>query len=255
MTKKHPSGKTPMLKSFPPLEAASPQGLLAVGGDLDEARLLEAYRSGIFPWYGAGEPILWWSPDPRCVIFPAKFKLSRSLKKSIRQSRFRFTLDTAFARVVDECSKPRHDSRRHSGNDPGTWITAEMAHAYLGLHRSGIAHSVEIWQPVPRNRSRDQSRDQPHGKLIGGLYGLAIGGVFFGESMFSRVRDSSKVALALLIELLLQWDFRLIDCQVVSAHLLSLGAEVIPRSEFIEQMEFALTLPGKPGNWSAVITE
>ena len=246
MTKKHPSGKTPMLKSFPPLEAASPQGLLAVGGDLGEARLLEAYRSGIFPWYGAGEPILWWSPDPRCVIFPAKFKLSRSLKKSIRQGRFRFTLDTAFARVVDECSKPR-DSQRHSGNDScndsGTWITAEMAHAYLGLHRSGIAHSVEIWQPAP------------HGKLIGGLYGLAIGGVFFGESMFSRVRDSSKVALALLIELLLQWDFRLIDCQVVSAHLLGLGAEVIPRSAFIEQMEFALTLPGKPGNWSAVITE
>ena len=242
MTKKHPSGKTPMLKSFPPLEAASPEGLLAVGGDLGEARLLEAYRSGIFPWYGAGEPILWWSPDPRCVIFPAKFKLSRSLKKSIRQGRFRFTLDTAFARVVDECSKPR-DSQHHSGNDSGTWITAEMAHAYLGLHRSGIAHSVEIWQPVP------------HDKLIGGLYGLAIGGVFFGESMFSRVRDSSKVALALLIELLLQWDFRLIDCQVVSAHLLSLGAEVIPRSEFIEQMELALTLPGKPGNWSAVITE
>ncbi len=249
MAQKHPSIKTPMRESFPPLETANQEGLLAVGGDLGEARLLQAYRSGIFPWYGAGEPILWWSPDPRCVIFPAKFKLSRSLKKSIRQSGFHYTLDTAFERVVDECSKPR----RHSGNDHGTWITAEMARAYLGLHRSGIAHSVEIWQPMPHGRSRDQSHGKSHGKLIGGLYGLAIGGVFFGESMFSHVRDSSKMALALLIEHLLQWDFRLIDCQVVSPHLLSLGAEEIPRSEFIEQMEFALTLPGKPGNWSAVV--
>ncbi len=227
----------PPVDDFPPLEAATKEGLLAIGGDLGEARLLKAYRSGIFPWYGAGEPILWWSPDPRCVIFPSRFKASRSLKKSIRQRGFRFTLDTAFERVVGECSAPRNSARDNgSDNTGGTWITAEMARAYLALHRSGVAHSAEI---------------RERGRLVGGLYGLALGGVFFGESMFSRVGDSSKAALALLIEQLLEWDFRLIDCQVSSPHLLSLGAEEIPRAEFIARLQSALALPGQPGNWSA----
>ena len=223
---------------FPPLEAATREGLLAIGGDLSERRLIAAYRSGIFPWYGVGEPILWWSPDPRCVIFPSRFEPSRSLKKTLRQQPFRFTLDTAFERVIAECSAPRDASTGGTcdGTRGGTWITAEMARAYIGLHRSGVAHSAEIWQ---------------RGRLVGGLYGLALGGVFFGESMFSRVADSSKAALALLIERLLRWDFRLIDCQVRSTHLLSLGAEEIPRAEFIEHLQSALTMPGKPGNWSA----
>ena len=221
---------------FPPLEAATREGLLAIGGDLSERRLIAAYRSGIFPWYGVGEPILWWSPDPRCVIFPSRFAPSRSLKKTLRQQPFRFTLDTAFERVIAECSAPRDASTGGTCDGTGgTWITAEMARAYIGLHRSGVAHSAEIWQ---------------RGRLVGGLYGLALGGVFFGESMFSRVADSSKAALALLIERLLRWDFRLIDCQVRSTHLLSLGAEEIPRTEFIKRLQSALTLPGKPGNWS-----
>ena len=228
MVQIHPPLKTPPAESFPPLEAATREGLLAIGGDLGEQRLISAYRNGIFPWYGAGEPILWWSPDPRCVLFPKTFVPSRSLQKRLRQGRFRFTLDSAFERVIAECARPRH------GAQNGTWITAEMARAYTGLHRSGIAHSAEIWQ---------------RGRLVGGLYGLALGGVFFGESMFSRVADSSKVALALLIEQLLEWDFRLIDCQVSSAHLLRLGAEEIPRAEFIARLQTALPLPGRPGTW------
>jgi leucyl/phenylalanyl-tRNA--protein transferase len=216
------------IEDFPPLEAATEEGLLAIGGDLSEERLIKAYQSGVFPWYGPDEPILWWSPDPRCVIFPEKFNPSRSLLKSIRKRQFRFTLDTAFNRVISECSAPRGDK-----ND--TWITSSMKRAYVGLHQTGIAHSAEIWQ-----------QDQ----LVGGLYGLALGGVFFGESMFSRVADSSKAALALLIGKLVQWDFRLIDCQVSSDHLLSLGAEEIPRTEFINLLQSALALPGNLKSWS-----
>ena len=231
MVQTHPS-----IEDFPPLEAATEEGVLAVGGDLGEARLIAAYRGGIFPWYGPGEPIIWWSPDPRCVIFPEKFRPARSLKKSIRRCHFDFTLDTAFAQVIAECAARRDRVNRGANRGAsGTWITAEMARAYTGLHRSGIAHSAEIWQ---------------RGRLVGGLYGVALGGVFFGESMFSRVTDASKAALALLIVRLLQWDFRLIDCQVSSAHLLSLGAEEIPRTEFIGHLQAALNLPGKPGNWS-----
>ena len=227
----------PPIEDFPPLEAATKEGLLAIGGDLSEARLLKAYRSGIFPWYGASEPILWWSPDPRCVLFPDQFKCSRSLMKSIRRSRFHCTLDAAFERVIAECSVPRNTSRNTSQDAAsGTWITAEMTRAYVGLHRCGVAHSVEVWQ---------------QDRLVGGLYGIALGGVFFGESMFSRVSDSSKAALAFLIERLRRWDFCLIDCQVTSPHLLSLGAEEIPRAEFITRLQSALRLPGHPGNWSA----
>lgn len=218
---------------FPPLETASATGLLAIGGDLGQTRLLAAYRNGIFPWYNPGEPILWWSPDPRCVIHPARFKPARSLMKSIRRQSFRFTLDAAFARVVAECAAPRKITR-NGGGEGGTWITAEMARAYTALHRSGFAHSAEIWQDE---------------RLVGGLYGVALGGVFFGESMFSRVADASKAALALLIEHLLEWDFRLIDCQIASPHLLRLGAEEIPRAEFVDQLRAALELPGKPPPW------
>lgn len=216
---------------FPPLEAATAEGLLAIGGDLSERRLLAAYRGGIFPWYAPGEPILWWSPDPRCVLFPARFRVSRSLRKSMRRGRFCFRMDTAFARVVAECAAPR----AHGAPGRASWITPEMARAYTGLHRAGFAHSAEIWQC---------------GRLVGGLYGVALGGVFFGESMFSRANDASKAALAFLIERLLQWDFRLIDCQVCSPHLLRLGAVEIPRAEFVRRMQTALRLRGRPGSWA-----
>ncbi|MDD9858379.1 MAG: leucyl/phenylalanyl-tRNA--protein transferase [Gammaproteobacteria bacterium] len=221
----------PPTAEFPPPHAATDEGLLAVGGGLSEARLVAAYRSGIFPWYGPGEPVLWWSPNPRCVLFPERFKVSRSLAGSMRRGGFEFTLDTAFARVISECAAPR----RGAGQAAGTWITPEMARAYTALHRSGIAHSAEV-----RRR----------GQLVGGLYGLAIGGVFFGESMFSRASDASKVALARLIECLLEWDFCLIDCQVCSPHLLSLGAEALPRAEFLKRLPSALKRPGKPGLWA-----
>lgn len=212
---------------FPAEEDAREDGLLAIGGDLSEARLINAYRRGIFPWYGKRGPILWWSPDPRCVLFPEKFKPSHSLKKMLRQRRFHWTLDTAFERVISECAAPRNCT-----ND--TWITADMAQAYINLYHAGIAHSAEVWH---------------HDKLVGGLYGVAIGGVFFGESMFSRVPNASKIALALLIDQLLQWGFCLIDCQVSSAHLIGLGAEEIPRTEFIKHLQCALDFPGNPEPW------
>ncbi len=210
---------------FPPLACATAEGLLAVGGDLSAARLVAAYRRGIFPWPVAGLPMLWWSPDPRTVIFPRRFRAARSLGKSIRRQGFEFTLDVAFDRVIAQCAARRVG---------GTWLTAEMRSAYCGLHRAGIAHSAEIWQGQ---------------RLVGGLYGIAIGGVFFGESMFSRATDASKAALAMLVAQLLTWDFRLIDCQVRSAHLTSLGAEEIPRSEFIQHLQAAIDLPGKAGPW------
>ena len=220
---------------FPPLEAASAEGLLAVGGDLSERRLLAAYRRGIFPWYAPGEPILWWSPDPRCVLFPAQFKPARSLRKTMRRENFRFAMDTAFARVIEECAAPR-PRMRNGGAIAPSWITPEMARAYTALHRAGIAHSAEIWR---------------RGKLVGGLYGVALGGVFFGESMFSRADNASKAALARLMEMLVRWDFRLVDCQVRSAHLLRLGAAEIPRAEFMQKLRAALRLRGRPGSWAA----
>ena len=222
---------------FPPPEAASAEGLLAVGGDLSERRLLAAYCGGIFPWYAPGEPILWWSPDPRCVLFPAQFKPARSLRKTMRRENFRFAMDTAFARVIEECAAPRPRSQSQNGGASApSWITPEMARAYTALHRAGIAHSAEIWR---------------RGKLVGGLYGVALGGVFFGESMFSRADDASKAALARLMEMLVRWDFQLVDCQVRSAHLLRLGAVEIPRAEFMRKLRAALRLRGRPGSWAA----
>jgi len=231
---------------FPPLRAARADGLLAVGGDLSEARLVAAYRRGIFPWYESGGPPLWWSPDPRCVLFPERLKVSRSLARRLRRGDFDFTLDAAFARVISACAAPRAGKRDGGdggdgdggGDGGGTWLTPDMMRAYTALHRRGIAHSAEAW------------RGGPGGELVGGLYGVALGGVFFGESMFSRESDASKVALAQLVERLRAWGFALIDCQVTSPHLLRLGAEELPRAEFIARLQAALKLPGKPGNWA-----
>jgi leucyl/phenylalanyl-tRNA--protein transferase len=212
---------------FPPVEHASPEGLLALGGDLSSERLLEAYRHGIFPWYNPGQPILWWSPDPRAVLYPDKLKISRSLRKTLRKGRYQVRFDTAFREVMLACAAPR-------ANSSGTWITDEMVAAYCRLHDLGYAHSVETWR---------------ENRLTGGLYGVALGGVFFGESMFSRATDASKVALVALTQALRGWGFSLIDCQVDSEHLVSLGAETIPRTRFISELTHALALPGHPGRW------
>lgn len=213
---------------FPPVEAATPEGLLAIGGDLRPERLLEAYRHGIFPWYSDDQPILWWSPDPRTVLFPAKLKISRSLRKTLRQGKFRVSFDQAFGEVMRACAGGR-------GNQPpGTWITPEMLDAYTRLHTLGHAHSVEV-------------RDD--GQLVGGLYGVALGAAFFGESMFSRATDASKVAFAHLVRQLEAWGYTLVDCQVASAHLFSLGAEEIPRAEFLARLAAALARPGRPAPW------
>ncbi|OGI43872.1 MAG: leucyl/phenylalanyl-tRNA--protein transferase [Candidatus Muproteobacteria bacterium RBG_16_64_11] len=213
---------------FPPVETSTPEGLVAVGGDLRPERLLAAYRHGIFPWYGADQPILWWSPDPRTVLFPAKLKIARSLRKTLRQGKFRVTLDQAFDTVMRACAGPRGDQ------PSGTWITPAMHEAYVRLHALGHAHSVEAWDD---------------GQLVGGLYGVALGAAFFGESMFSRATDASKVAFVHLVRQLEAWGYALVDCQVASAHLFSLGAEEIPRTDFLAQLAAALARPGRPAPW------
>ncbi len=220
---------------FPPVERAEiePNGLLAIGGDLSPTRLLNAYRSGIFPWYSDDQPILWWSPDPRLVLFPDNIKISRSLRKSLRNRAFEIRFDSAFEQVISSCSAPR------TGQN-GTWITPEMNAAYIELHRQGYAHSVEIWQ---------------HRRLVGGLYGLAIGRVFFGESMFSKERDASKSALVCLSRLLSKLKFRLIDCQVSTPHLLSMGAEEITRAAFCDEIAIGVDLPGIHGSWNMLTTK
>lgn len=189
---------------------SEPNGLLAIGGSLAPEWLLHAYRRGIFPWFSAGQPILWWTPDPRAVLYPAEFRCARSLAKTLRNGGFETRIDTAFARVVAACAAPRQ-------HDQGTWITPAMHASYLELHRRGYAHSVETWRG---------------GELAGGLYGVAIGRVFFGESMFSAARDASKVALARLVEECHRRDIRLVDCQMSTPHLQSLGSRSIPRLEF-----------------------
>jgi leucyl/phenylalanyl-tRNA--protein transferase len=213
---------------FPPVETSTPEGLVAIGGDLRPERLLAAYRHGIFPWYSDNQPILWWSPDPRTVLFPAKLNVSHSLRKTLRQGKFRVSLDQAFGAVMRACAGPR-------GNQPsGTWITPEMLDAYVRLHALGYAHSVEAWDD---------------GKLVGGLYGVALGTAFFGESMFSRATDASKVAFVHLVRQLEAWGYTLVDCQVASAHLFSLGAEEIPRADFLARLAAALARPGRPAPW------
>ena len=217
---------------FPPVSRAlrDPNGLLAAGGDLSPQRLLAAYRQGIFPWYSAGEPILWWSPDPRMVLFPEALKISRSLAKTLRNADYQVKLDTAFDAVIAACAATPRPGQH------GTWITAEMKIAYRRLHALGYAHSVETW------------RD---GRLIGGLYGVAIGRAFFGESMFSLERDASKIALAHLCRYLCVHNFGMIDCQMETAHLHSLGARPMPREAFLARLASLVAQGDAPGHWPA----
>ena len=221
--------RNPLDLRFPAVEHATPEGLLAIGGDLSTERLLEAYRHGIFPWYSEGQPILWWSPDPRTVLFPQRLHVSRSLKRSLRPGRFTVTFDQCFETVVRHCAGPRTQYP-----EGGTWITPAMLEAYAALHQKDHAHSVETWQG-----------DQ----LVGGLYGVAIGGAFFAESMFTKVDDASKVALVCLVRQLHAWGFPIIDCQQSSPHVLRLGAEEIPRHVYIEHVARAVTCPDRAGRW------
>lgn len=220
---------------FPPVEQALayPNGLLAAGADLSVPRLLDAYRHGIFPWYTKGEPILWWSPDPRMVLVPEEFRVSRSLAKTLRNRPYEIRFDSAFREVMAACAAPRP-------GQAGTWITPEMFDAYCALHDAGWAHSVETWID---------------GTLAGGLYGVAIGRVFFGESMFTRVRDASKIALAHLVARLRAARFGLVDCQMPTAHLASLGARQIPRDAFLRRVSELVHYPTPPGCWRREIRD
>jgi leucyl/phenylalanyl-tRNA--protein transferase len=214
---------------FPPPDHAEPDGLLAVGGDLSIERLLLAYQLGIFPWYGEGLPILWWSPDPRLILEPGGFHTSRRLRRILRQGRFQVSFDRSFAAVILACATvPRRDQ-------DGTWIVGEMQRAYIRLHELGYAHSVESWF---------------EGNLVGGVYGVSLGKCFFGESMFSYESDASKAAMAVLIGHLAKWEFHMLDAQVTTRHLLSLGAKEIPRNVFLEKLRVALQFPTMRGRWN-----
>ena len=216
-------------KPFPPVHRAleEPNGLLAAGGELSVERLLEAYRHGIFPWYSDGQPVLWWSPDPRMVLAPRELAISRSLRKRLRNGVYEIRIDTCFADVMRACAEPRE-------GQAGTWITDEMAQAYAELHRGGYAHSVETWI---------------EGELAGGLYGVSIGRMFYGESMFSRASDASKIALAHLARQLERWEFGLIDCQMATPHLASLGAHEIARKDFVRAVAELVNYPTRSGTW------
>lgn len=216
-------------QAFPPVHMAmrEPNGLLAIGGDLSVTRLIRAYSAGIFPWYNPDEPILWWSPDPRAVLMPGGMHVTRSLAKTLRRADYAVTLDRTFTDVLAGCAGPRLTGG-------GTWLGSDMRNAYLRLHELGYAHSVEVW------------RDH---QLIGGLYGVAIGRAFFGESMFSRASDGSKIGLYWLCEQLRAWNFQLIDCQVASTHLRTLGAQDLSRERFLNLLRPALTLGGRTGRW------
>ena len=215
--------------AFPPPELAEESGLLAVGGDLRPERLLLGYHLGIFPWYHEGLPILWYSPDPRMVLEADRLVIGRSLRKVMRRAPYRITLDTAFGRVIRACAEvPRPDQE-------GTWITGEMIEGYEELHRLGYAHSVEAWSGE---------------ELAGGLYGVSLGAAFFGESMFARAPDASKIAFVTLVEQLRRWDIGLIDCQVHTEHLERFGAEEWPRERFLARLARALERPTRPGPWS-----
>ena len=216
--------------TFPPVAEAmdDPNGLLAAGGDLSPERLLRAYRQGIFPWFDDDQPILWWSPDPRAVLFPNAIHISRSLAKRLRRGDFRFSFDRCFEDVVAACAAPRSHSH-------GTWITDDMAQAYAALHAQGVAHSLEVWQ--------DDA-------LVGGLYGVSLGKLFFGESMFSRATDASKAAFVALAKQCEAWNFALIDCQIANPHLSSMGATDISRREFVDYLNKYADMPHPLGPWS-----
>lgn len=217
---------------FPPPYAASPDGILAVGGDLSPERLLEGYRQGIFPWFADPEPIIWWSPDPRCVLFPEEIRVSRTMRQILRQKRFIVTFDHDFPAVIASCQKKRP-------GQAGTWITEDMKEAYIKLHEMGYAHSVEAWYD---------------GMLVGGLYGVSLGRCFFGESMFSQISNASKAAFITLVKSLQEKGFGLIDCQIRSDHLLSLGAREIPREIFLTILQHLLSPETFRGNWNAFLT-
>ena len=208
-------------------EPAGPNGLLCAGGDLRPETIVAAYRRGIFPWFSDDQPILWWSPNPRMVLFPGEFKVTKSLAKTRRAGKFETRFDSAFADVIQGCAAPREPGG-------GTWIVPEMQEAYMALHRLGVAHSVESWR---------------NGELVGGLYGIALGRVFFGESMFSQETDASKIALVALMEKLVRDDFALIDCQQQTRHLASFGARPIPRHEFVQRLQELINSKEPLSNW------
>ncbi len=214
---------------FPPVHRAldEPNGLLAAGGELSVERLLDAYRHGIFPWYSDSQPVLWWSPDPRMVLVPSELDVSRSLRKRLRKDDYEVRTDTCFSEVLLACAEPRD-------GEAGTWITDELAEAYIALHRAGYAHSVETWI---------------EGVLAGGLYGVSIGRMFYGESMFTRASNASKIALAHLARQLERWQFPLIDCQMSTSHLASLGAREITRNDFLRTLSELVNYPTRSGTW------
>jgi leucyl/phenylalanyl-tRNA--protein transferase len=215
--------------AFPSPHLASKEGLLAVGGDLTRTRLLLAYSHGIFPWYSENEPILWWSPDPRLVLYPDELKISRSLSRVIKKGAYTVTFDCAFEKVINECARVRLE------NHEGTWIVDEMVKAYCKLHESGFAHSAEAWEGD---------------HLVGGLYGVSLGRCFFGESMFTRLSNASKVAFVSLVQHLRSLDFALIDCQVTTGHLTRFGAREVPRSRYLDELEAGLRAPTLKGKWA-----
>ncbi|MGD8926185.1 MAG: leucyl/phenylalanyl-tRNA--protein transferase [Thioalkalispiraceae bacterium] len=221
----------------PELALSDPDGLLAIGGDLSIERLIAAYKHGIFPWYSEGQPIIWWSPSPRAVLFLDKLKTSKSLRKSLKKDSYHVTFDTAFADIINACASGRRDGT-------GTWIVDDMKQAYINLHHAGLAHSVEVWHGL---------------ELVGGLYGVSLGKAFFGESMFSKQADTSKIALTYLTRQLQEWNFDFIDCQIYSDHLGSLGAEKISRTEFLKLLERSCgdseTLYAHKHQWQCSITK
>ncbi len=218
---------------FPDPSQADDDGLLGFGGNLEVDTLLQAYSKGIFPWYSHGEPIMWWSPEPRLVLFPEKMKVSKSLLQTIKKNKFTIFADTHFSEVVRHCA-----GTKRAGQD-GTWITEEMYLAYIQLHKEGYAHSIEVFYK---------------NQLVGGLYGVSLGKAFFGESMFHHVADASKVALWSLVQTLLKWNFNFIDAQVYTAHLVSLGAIEIPRNTFLKMLQSALEHETKKGSWAEAFT-
>ena len=214
---------------FPSPHLASEQGLLAMGGDLSQKRLMLAYSMGIFPWYSDNEPIMWWSPDPRLVLYPREIRISKTLKKIIKKKMFQVTMDSNFVQVITQCAKVRLEKNE------GTWLVKDMIDAYCRLHESGFAHSVEAWQ-----------KDE----LVGGLYGISLGRCFFGESMFTLASNASNVALVKLVEYLNSLSFDMIDCQTTTEHLVRFGAREMPREHFLRKLEKSLHTPTLRGKWS-----